>query len=315
MKLFSTTEPLGVTPEEIGSVVGTYGIPEFGTKFVRQMLEDTKPTTFAELIRISGLSHGTDVWLNNAQDLIRSNIATLAEVISTRDDIMLYLMYRGMEPTLAFKIMENVRKGKGLTPEMEEAMINSNIPQWYIDSCKKIKYMFPKAHAVAYVIMAFRIAYFKVYYPKAFYAAYFTVRGEDFDAELILQGKEAVKEKIRYLESRGNDLSAKEKNLLTILEVALEMYARGFGFAPIDLYKSDSVCFLVTENGLLPPLKALQGVGENAARSIVEAREKGEFISIEDFRERTKVTKTVIEVLKSNNILKNIPETSQLSLF
>lgn len=315
MKLFSSTDPLDVSPEEIGSVVGTFGIPEFGTKFVRQMLEDTRPTTFAELIRISGLSHGTDVWLNNAQDLIRSNTATLVEVISTRDDIMLYLMYQGMEPTLAFKIMENVRKGKGLTPEMEEVMVSNNVPKWYIDSCKKIKYMFPKAHAVAYVIMAFRIAYFKVYYPKAFYAAYFTVRGDDFDAELILQGRDAIKEKIRYLDSRGNDLSAKEKNLLTILEVALEMYARGFNFEPIDLYRSDAVSFLVTEKGLRPPLKALQGVGENAAKSIAEARSKGEFVSIEDFRERTKVTKTVIEVMKSNNILKNIPETSQLSLF
>ena len=185
MGIFSGTEPLGVSPEEINSPVGTFGVPEFGTKFVRQMLVDTKPTTFADLIRISGLSHGTDVWLNNAQDLVRSNITTLSNVISTRDDIMIYLIQNDLPPLTAFKIMEGVRKGRGLTPEYEELMIEKGIPQWYIDSCKKIKYMFPKAHAAAYVMMAFRIAWFKVYYPEAFYATYFSVRADNFDANII----------------------------------------------------------------------------------------------------------------------------------
>ncbi|HHT66088.1 MAG: PolC-type DNA polymerase III [Caldicoprobacterales bacterium] len=315
MKLFSGTESLQLSPEDINSPVGTFGVPEFGTKFVRQMLVDTKPTTFAELIRISGLSHGTDVWLNNAQELIRSNTATLPEVICTRDDIMIYLINRGLEPTLAFKIMENVRKGKGLTPEMEEAMQKKSVPEWYIDSCKKIKYMFPKAHAAAYVIMAFRIAWFKVYYPEAFYAAYFTVRADDFDAALILKGPEFVRDTIREMEERANDLTAKEKNVQTILEVALEMYMRGIRFVPINLYESHSHRFLITDEGIRPPLNALQGVGINAAKSIVEARTQGEFISIEDLRERAKVTKTVIEALQQEGVLKNLPETSQISLF
>lgn len=315
MKLFSGTEPLKLTSEDINSPVGTFGVPEFGTKFVRQMLVDTKPTTFAELIRISGLSHGTDVWLNNAQELIRSNTATLPEVICTRDDIMIYLINRGLDPTLAFKIMENVRKGRGLTSEMEAAMQESCVPEWYIDSCKKIKYMFPKAHAAAYVIMAFRIAWFKVYYPEAFYAAYFTVRADDFDAALILKGIETVRGTIRELEARANDLTAKEKNVQIILEVALEMYMRNVGFVPIDLYESHSHRFLITDEGIRPPLNALQGVGINAAKSIVEARTQREFISIEDLRERARVTKTVIEALQQQGVLKNLPETSQISLF
>lgn len=315
MKIFSGTEPLQISPEDINSPIGTFGIPEFGTKFVRQMLLDTKPTTFAELIRISGLSHGTDVWVNNAQDLIRNNVSTLSEVISTRDDIMVNLIYKGLEPTSAFKIMESVRKGKGLTSDMEEEMRSNNVSDWYIESCKKIKYMFPKAHAAAYVIMAFRIAYFKVYYPEAFYAAYFTVRADDFDAALILGGTKVVKDKIRDFEARGNDLSTKEKNLLTILEVALEMYMRGLHFVPIDLYLSHSDHFLLTKNGIRPPLNALQGVGINAAKSIQEARASGEFISIENLRERAKVTKTVIETLRDHNVLKNMQETSQISLF
>jgi DNA polymerase-3 subunit alpha (Gram-positive type) len=315
MKLFSGTEPLKVKQEDINSPVGTFGVPEFGTQFVRQMLVDTKPTTFAELIRISGLSHGTDVWLNNAQELIRSEVATLPEVICTRDDIMIYLISRGLEPTMAFKIMENVRKGKGLSPEMEEAMVEKSIPDWYVDSCKKIKYMFPKAHAAAYVIMAFRIAWFKVYYPEAFYATYFTVRADDLDAALIMKGAEFIRETIKSLTVKGNELSTKEKNVLTILEVALEMYMRNIKFVPIDLYKSDSYRFLITDEGIRPPLNALQGVGVNAAKSIANEREQGEFLSIEDLRERTRVTKTVIEALQNQGVLDNLPETSQLSLF
>lgn len=315
MKLFSSTEPLGLAPEDINSPVGTFGVPEFGTKFVRQMLMDTRPTSFGELIRISGLSHGTDVWLNNAQDLIREGIATLSEVISTRDDIMLYLIDKGVEPTISFKIMENVRKGKGLTEDFEKVMRENNVPDWFIDSCKKIKYMFPKAHASAYVIMAFRIAYFKVYYPEAFYSTYFTVRADDFDIDLVLGGKEAVRERIKELESKGNEVTAKEKNLITILEVALEMYCRNIKILPVDLYASDPVKFHITEKGILPPLSSLQGLGTAAAKSIAEAREEGEFVSIEDLRARTRVSKTVINVLKNHGALDNIPETSQISLF
>jgi DNA polymerase-3 subunit alpha (Gram-positive type) len=227
MSIFSSVEALGITPEDINSSVGTFGIPEFGTRFVRQMLEETKPKKFSELVRISGFSHGTDVWLNNAQELIRSGTAKLSEAISTRDDIMLYLIYKGMEPKLSFKIMEDVRKGKGLKPEYEEAMIKANVPDWYIQSCKKIKYMFPKAHAVAYVTMAFRIAFYKVYYPTAFYTSFFTVRGDEFDVELISHGEKTVRDAIKEIEQKGNEASAKEKNLLTILEVALEMYCQG----------------------------------------------------------------------------------------
>src|SRR5690554_6072200 len=216
------------------------------------MLEDTRPTTFAELVRISGLSHGTDVWLNNAQDLIKNNVASLSEVISTRDDIMIYLIYRGMDPTISFQIMESVRKGRGLTSEMEDEMVKHDIPQWYIESCKKIKYMFPKAHAAAYVIMAFRIAYFKVYYPEAFYATYFTAKADDFDAELIYSGQRAVQDKIEYLQGQGRKLTAKENNLLTILEVVVEMFARGISFESIDLYKSHATKFQVTDSGIMP---------------------------------------------------------------
>ncbi|MDK2809297.1 MAG: polymerase subunit alpha, Gram-positive type [Petroclostridium sp.] len=315
MSIFTSTEALGITPQDINSEVGTFAIPEFGTKFVRQMLVDTRPKTFAELVRISGLSHGTDVWLNNAQDLVRAGIATLPEVICTRDDIMVYLMYKGLAPKHAFKIMESVRKGKGLKEEDEKAMRENNVPEWYIESCKKIKYMFPKAHAVAYVTMAFRIAYFKVHYPEAFYIAYFTVRADDFDAELMTHGVERVRNKIKELEAKGNEISTKEKNVLTILEVCNEMYSRGIKFLPIDLYKSDAVKFINTGNGILPPLNALQGVGTSAAKSIVEARQEGEFISIDDLRIRAKISKAVIEILQQHGCLKDLPESSQLSLF
>ncbi|GAB6088194.1 PolC-type DNA polymerase III [Alkaliphilus crotonatoxidans] len=315
VSIFTSTKALDIDPQELGCEVGTLGIPEFGTKFVRQMLLDTKPSTFAELVRISGLSHGTDVWLNNAQDLVRGNIAELKDVISTRDDIMNYLILKGLPKKTSFKIMENVRKGKGLTPEYEEEMKKNNVPQWYIDSCNKIKYMFPKAHAVAYVMMSFRIAYFKVHHPEAFYATYFTTKAEDFDAHLIVQGEGAVREKIKELEAMGNQATAKEKNLLTVLEVALEMFLRKIELLPVDLYHSDADRFLVTDGKLLPPLKSLQGVGQNAAKNIVEARAQGEFISLEDLRERAKVTKTVVEALVNHGCLNGLPKTNQLSLF
>lgn len=315
MELFTSTKPLGVTKEDISCPVGTLGIPEFGTKFVRQMLVDTKPTTFSELVRISGLSHGTDVWLNNAQDLVRKNIAPLSKVISTREDIMLYLINAGLDKMKSFKIMENVRRGKGLSPQDEADMRSLSLPDWYIDSCNKIKYMFPKAHAAAYVMMSFRIAYFKVHYPLAFYATYFTTKAADFDGQLILSGREAVKNKIDELESLGNDASTKEKNQLTVLEVANEMYARGFAFEKVDLYKSHSDRFVIGEKGIIPPLKGLIGVGENAARKIVEERNITHFISIEDLVKRAKVTRPVIEALVNHGCLEDLPENNQMSLF
>ena len=271
MSLFTSTEALGVSPKQIHSNTGAYGIPEFGTKFVRGMLDDTKPTTFEELIRISGLSHGTDVWLNNAQDLIKSGKATLSEAICTRDDIMTYLIRKGMPPGDSFKIMENVRKGKGLTEEQEELMKEYSVPDWYIDSCKKIKYMFPKAHAVAYVTMAFRIAWFKVNYPLAYYAAYYSIRADDFDSEFMIYGKEKVKAKMEELEKLGNSMSVKEKGIYTILEIVLEMYERGYKFLPIDLYKSHSTKFLIEDGAIRPPLASIPGLGNVAAESIYKA--------------------------------------------
>jgi len=315
MQLFLSTEPLGIKPEDINCEVGTFALPEFGTKFVRQMLLDTKPKTFSDLLQISGLSHGTDVWLNNAQDLVRNGICSISDVIGTRDNIMVYLMYKGLQPKSAFKIMEDVRKGKGLKPEYEEEMKAHDVPQWYIESCKKIKYMFPKAHAAAYVLTAVRIGWFKVYHPLAFYATYFTVRADEFDAATMACGKELVQRRIAELEKQGNAISAKDKNVLTILEVVNEMYARGIKFLPIDIYESDATKFKIQDGSIRPPLNSLPGLGANAARSIAEAREQGEFISIEDLKLRSKASKSVIEILQQNGCLNGIPESSQLSFF
>ena len=316
MSLFTSTDALGVTPEEINCPIGCLAIPEFGTKFVRQMLLDTKPTTFAELVRISGLSHGTDVWLNNAQDLVVEGTVEFKEVISTRDDIMNYLIFKGLPPKMAFTIMESVRKGKGLKPEFIEEMKKNDVPDWYIGSCQKIKYMFPKAHAVAYVMMSFRLAYYKVHYPEAFYATYFTTKAEDFDADLIVKGLDTIRNKMDEIISLGNDATAKEKNMLTVLEVAYEMHARNMKILPVDIYKSDATEFkVVGEKQILPPMIALQGVGENAAIHIQQERENGEFISKEDLRKRTKISKTVIETLTNHGSLDNMSDKNQLSLF
>ncbi|RWR14153.1 PolC-type DNA polymerase III [Siminovitchia fortis] len=315
MKIFSGTESLGVTEEQIMCKTGTLGIPEFGTRFVRQMLEDTMPTTFSELVQISGLSHGTDVWLGNAQELIRSGTCTLSEVIGCRDDIMVYLIYQGLEPSLAFKIMESVRKGKGLTPEWEEEMRKCNVPEWYIDSCKKIKYMFPKAHATAYVLMAVRIAYFKVHHPLLYYAAYFTVRAEDFDLEAMVRGSQAIRSKIEEINAKGLEATAKEKSLLTVLEIALEMCERKFKFQRVDLYRSSASEFIIDGDTLIPPFNAIPGLGTNAAINIVKAREEGEFLSKEDLQKRGKVSKTIIEYLDQQGCLESLPEQNQLSLF
>lgn len=315
MKLFSGTESLGVTEEQIGCKTGTLGVPEFGTRFVRQMLEETKPSTFSELIQISGLSHGTDVWLGNAQELIQNKICELSDVIGCRDDIMVYLIYQGLEPSLAFKIMESVRKGKGLTPEFEAEMKAKNVPDWYIDSCKKIKYMFPKAHAAAYVLMALRIAYFKVHHPLFYYAAYFTVRATDYDLTTMTKGSASIRAQIKEINAKGLDASPKEKSLLTVLEIALEMCERGFYFAKPDLYKSDAAQFIIEGNSLIPPFNAIPSLGTNVAKTIVEARKDGEFLSKEDFQQRGRVSKTVIEYMDTLGCLEGMPDANQLSLF
>ncbi|MCO7125961.1 PolC-type DNA polymerase III [Sporolactobacillus shoreicorticis] len=315
MKIFNSTESLGVTGEQIRCKTGTLGIPEFGTRFVRQMLEDTKPTTFAELVQISGLSHGTDVWLGNAQVLIEDGTCVLRDVISCRDDIMIDLMHQGLEPSHAFKIMESVRKGKGLNDEWISEMKENNVPSWYMDSCLKIKYMFPKAHATAYVLMAIRISYFKVHYPVLFYATYFTVRADDFDVNVMKRGSDAIQLKMDEIEKKGNDALPKEKSLLTVLEVALEMCERGLSFQSVDLYRSDAMRFLVEGDTLIPPFNAIPGVGTNAAKAIAKAREDGEFLSKEDLQRRAKISKTVLEFLDDQGCLDGMPDANQLSLF
>ena len=316
ISLFTSTDALGVTKEQLGCEVGSYGLPEFGTKFVRQMLVDTQPRSFADLVRISGLSHGTDVWLNNAQYFIKEGYTTLKDCISTRDDIMVYLMYKDLEPKTAFTIMEKVRKGKGLSEEDEATMKEKQVPDWYIESCKRIKYMFPKGHAVAYVMMAVRVAYFKVYYPAAYYTTYFTVRADDFDADLICKGEAVISAKMKELNALGNNLTHKEKSLLTILELSYEMYKRGLKFNKVDIYKSNAIKFKIEEDGSIrPPMNALQGIADNAGKAIVEARKDGEFISKEDLRIRAKVSKTVIESLTNHGCIDGLQETNQISLF
>lgn len=315
MKIFSGPEVLGVTQEKVFSKTGTLGIPEFGTKFVRGMLEQTHPTTFAELLQISGLSHGTDVWLGNAEELIAQKKTTLAEVIGCRDDIMVYLIHSGLDDGLAFKIMESVRKGKGIPDEWQEEMRKNNVPEWYIDSCLKIKYMFPKAHAAAYVLMALRVAYFKVYYPILYYAAYFSVRADDFDLVAMTKGPEAVKELMKEITQKGMEASTKEKNLLTVLELANEMLERGYQFKMIDLYKSDAENFVIDGNALIAPFRAVPSLGLNVARQIVAAREEQEFLSKEDLATRGKVSKTLIDYMNENGVLKDLPDENQLSLF
>lgn len=315
MRIFTSIEPLGIEPDEILGTTGTVAVPEFGTKFVREMLLATTPKTFDELVRISGLSHGTDVWLGNAQDLVRDGVASLKDIICARDDIMNYLISMKLEPKLSFTIMESVRKGKGLTPEWEAEMIAKEVPNWYIESCKKIKYMFPKAHAVAYVVMSFRIAYYKVHYPLQFYAAYFTIRAKGFDALVMTVGHSKILEKMKEL-NRQEKISQVEKDMLTTLEVCHEFYMRGFNFLPIDIYESEVNDFKVVDNSLLPPFTSMPGLGESAAESIVAERENGKFLSAEELQVRcSKVTKTAIENLDKANALENVPKTTQISLF
>ena len=297
--------------------LGCVAVPEFGTKFVRGMVKETKPSTFAELVSISGLSHGTDVWLGNAAELVRKGIP-LSGCICCRDDIMNYLILQGVQPKLSFKTMESVRKGKGLTEEMETAMNEQHVPEWYIDSCKKIKYMFPKAHAVAYVMMAFRIAWFKVHRPLAFYSAYFSVRAKGFDASCMIKGDKVCIDKIAELKQKDRDktISAAEKDMMTTLEVCHEFYRRGFTFEPMDVYKSDATRFLVTETGLIPPFTSMPGIGEQAALSIVEERKNGKFLSAEELIVRCpKASKAVVDLLEQIGALGSMPKTTQMTLF
>ena len=315
MKIFGSTDVLGVTPEQIFSKTGTLGIPEFGTRFVRGMLEQTSPNTFAELLQISGLSHGTDVYLGNAETLIRENNIPLADVSGCRDDIMVYLFHHGMDDGLAFKIMESVRKGKGIPDDWQAEMRAKEIPEWYIQSCLKIKYMFPKAHAAAYVLMALRVAYFKVHQPIRYYCAFFSVRAQDFDLVAMTQGKEMIKTRMKEIMDKGLEASVKEKSLLTVLELANEMVERGFNFKMVDLDKSHANNFVIEGDTLIAPFRAIPGLGGNVANQIVQARENQPFLSKEDLATRGKVSKTIIDYMNENGVLKNLPDENQLSLF
>ncbi len=317
MSLFQNTSALHISPEDIGGCkLGALGIPEFGTDFAMQMLIDAKPTCFSDLVRIAGLAHGTDVWLGNAQDLILSGQATIQTAICTRDDIMIYLIGMGMDKSLSFTIMESVRKGKGLKPEWETAMREAKVPEWYIESCKKIKYMFPKAHAAAYVMMAWRIAYCKVFYPLAYYAAFFSIRASGFSYELMCQGRDKLEYYLADYKKRSDTLSQKEQGTLRDMRIVQEMYARGFEFMPIDVYRASADRFQIIDGKLMPSLSSIDGLGGKAAEAVVEAVKTGEkFLSLEDFWQRTKVPKGTIDMMADMGIFGDLPRSNQLSLF
>ena len=315
LSLFHGLEALHIKPEDIGGIdLGSLGIPEFGTDFVMQMLRDTKPKAFSDLVRISGLSHGTDVWLNNAQTLIKEGKAEISTAICTRDDIMIYLINKGVESEQSFKIMESVRKGKGLTPEWEKVMKEHDVPDWYIWSCKKIKYMFPKAHAVAYVMMGIRIAWFKIHHPLAYYAAFFTIRATAFDYELMCQGKENLEKHLKLYKSNPN-LTAKEKDTVRDMKIVQEFYARGFEFLPIDLYKSEAVKFTIVDGKLLPPFSSIDGMGGIAAEALYLAAKGEPFMSKDDIAQRAKVSRSTLDVMGELGLLGDLPESNQLSIF
>ena len=320
LSLFHGLEALHIKPEDIGGTdLGSLGIPEFGTEFVMQMLRDTKPKAFSDLVRISGLSHGTDVWLGNAQTLIQEGKAQISTAICTRDDIMIYLIDKGVESEQSFKIMESVRKGKGLTPDYEKVMKEHDVPDWYLWSCKKIKYMFPKAHAVAYVMMGIRIAWFKIHEPLAYYAAFFTIRATAFDYGLMCQGKAAIDNHIKAYKANPN-LSKKEQDTLRDMKIVQEFYARGFEFLKIDLYQSDAIKFQVVEDKLLPPFSVIEGMGGIAAEALAVAAhaetERGEkFLSKDDIRQKAKVSQTVLDTMAELGLLGGLPESNQLSIF
>nr|MCR4728409.1 PolC-type DNA polymerase III [Lachnospiraceae bacterium] len=322
MSLFESTEALGVTPADIGGCeLGCLGVPEFGTDFSMGMVQEAKPTCFSDLIRIAGLSHGTDVWLNNAQDLIKSGVATISTAICTRDDIMTYLIGKGVESEKSFKIMEMVRKGKVAAgacdkwPEWKEDMLAHDVPDWYIDSCEKIKYMFPRAHAAAYVMMAWRIAYCKVYYPAAYYAAFFSIRAKAFNYKTMCFGRDRLEEELKRVQNLENP-TPKDEASVRDLRIVQEMYARGLDFVPIDLFKAQSRLFsVVDEKHIMPSFSSIDGLGESAADSIVEAAKDGPFLSRDDFKTRAKVSQTITDDLAEMGILGDIPISNQISIF
>ena len=315
-ELFLSTKSLGVSPDDINCNIGTFGLPEFGTRFVIKMVEEAKPKSFSDLLQISGLSHGTDVWTGNAQDLINQGICNISNVIGCRDNIMNDLIAYGVEKSHAFKIMESVRKGKGLTPEWEEEMVAAGVPDWYIGSCKKIKYMFPKAHAAAYVMSAIRLGWYKVHIPLAFYCAMFTVAPGGFDAEIVMGGRSRVQATIKDIEQRTREkkeVTPKEQASIPTLQLINEAMARGIKFLPINIIKSESSAFVPENGAIRMPFSALSGLGENAAANIVAAREEAPFFSVEDLQIRAKLTKSVVEVLRNNKVLEGLDETDQLS--
>ena len=318
MSLFKDTSALGIKPEDIGGCkLGALGIPEFGTDFAMQMLIDTKPQYFSDLVRIAGLSHGTDVWLGNAQTLLKEGKATISTAICTRDDIMIYLIQKGLESELAFTIMEKVRKGKGLTPEWEQIMKEHGVPDWYIWSCNKIQYMFPKAHAAAYVMMAWRVAYCKVFYPLAYYCAYFSIRADAFDYEKMAMGRERLEYYLDMYKSKKADGTIEKTELdeYKDMRIVQEMYARGYEFTPIDIYKAKARSFQIIDGKIMPSFKVVSKIGESAGESIEIAARDGKFLSKDDLRQRARIGQTVIEKLSELRLLDGMAESNQLSLF
>ncbi|MBQ3399972.1 MAG: PolC-type DNA polymerase III, partial [Lachnospiraceae bacterium] len=322
MSLFKGTEALGVTPEDLkGTPLGVLGVPEFGTDFAMQMLIDAGPQNFADLVRIAGLAHGTDVWLGNTKDLILGGLATLKTAICTRDDIMLYLISMGLEPSMAFDIMENVRKGKvakgvcGKWDGWKQEMIDHGVPEWYIGSCEKIKYMFPKAHAAAYVMMAWRVAWFKLNRPLEYYTSFFTIRASAFNYETMCLGKENLEENLDRLRNSDAKLTAKDEVSIRDMRIVQEMYARGFEFAPLDIYRADATHFQIIDGKIMPSLTSIDGMGAAAAESLVNAAKDGEFLSRDDLRDRAKLSQTLVDKMAGLGLLGAIPESNQFSFF